>query len=59
MMAEWLPHFLGYLVAAAAVYAGIRADLASIRVRAEMAAEAAKGAHQRIDSMLSKGGNHG
>lgn len=37
--------------AAAAVYAGIRADLAALRVMANHASESAAEAHRRIDQM--------
>jgi hypothetical protein len=54
-MPEWALQVVGIVASAAAVYAGIRADLASIRVKAEAAAEAAKDAHRRIDSILERG----
>lgn len=47
---------LGYIVGGAAVYAAIKSDLTRAIVLAEQAAEAAKGAHQRIDNYI--GGNH-
>lgn len=37
--------------AAAAVYAGIRADLATLRVMAEHASDSAAEAHRRIDQL--------
>lgn len=43
------------LIAAGAVYGGIRADLRHAMRTAESAVRAAGDAHRRIDSMLMKG----
>lgn len=51
-MPDWLMQLIGMTAGAGAVYAGIRADLAAVRVRAEAAAAAAQEAHQRIDRIL-------
>ena len=58
-MPEWVLTALGYLGALGVGYAAIRADLAAIRVKAEMAVARADGAHGRIDSFLSGGMQHG
>jgi hypothetical protein len=44
--------FAGIVAGAAGVYGAIRADLAAIRERANMAAESADEAHKRIDSIM-------
>lgn len=49
-----LLQIVGYFVGGAAVYAAIKADLARAIVLAEQAGEAAREAHQRIDSLLNK-----
>jgi len=47
-----LMQFAGIVAGAAGVYGAIRADLAAIRERANMAAESADEAHKRIDSIM-------
>jgi len=39
---------------ALSVYAGIRADLAALRVKADMAVASAQRAHERIDEHLER-----
>jgi outer membrane murein-binding lipoprotein Lpp len=51
-MPEWVLQVLGMAGAAVGIYAGIRADLAAIRVMAESAANEANQAHARIDNLL-------
>lgn len=46
-MPEWLFQVAGYAASAAAIYAGIRADLARLHERVN-------GAHQRIDDMMGR-----
>ena len=59
-MPDWLIHAFGYAVAGAGIYAGIRADLASLHARVKAAADAAEIANRRIDGMLiGKRGMHG
>lgn len=58
-MPEWALTALGYLGALGVGYAAIRADLAAIRVKAEMAVSRADGAHVRIDDFLMGGAKHG
>ena len=52
MTPEVLVQLLGPVGAAVAVYAGIRADLAALRVTAQEAREAAQLAHRRIDQLM-------
>lgn len=54
MMPEWLLQVAGYAAGAAAVYAGIRADLARLHERVETAREAAKAAHRRLDDYIGR-----
>lgn len=54
-MPEWVLQLLGMAGGAVAVYAGIRADLSAVRVKAETAAAAAQEAHSRIDKLLMLG----
>lgn len=59
-MPEWALQLAGYALGAAEIYAGIRADLAALRVKAEQAIGSASEAHRRIDGLLIQGrGNHG
>lgn len=53
-MPDWLMQVLTAAAGAVGVYAGIRADLAGLRVRAEMAANSADEAHKRIDKILMR-----
>jgi len=56
-MPEWLGQVVAIVAAGVGVYAAIRADLAALRVKAEMAVERADYAHRRIDGLfLNKGG---
>lgn len=48
-MPEWVLQIVGMVAGAAGVYGAIRADLATIRVKAELAHGAADKAHERID----------
>lgn len=48
---------LGPVGAAVGVYAGIRADLAALRVTAAYAARSADAAHRRLDDCM-RGGCH-
>lgn len=54
-MPEWVLQLFTALGGAATVYAGIRADLAALKVKAEMAMEAADSAHRRIDTLHTRG----
>lgn len=57
MMPEWLGQVVAIVAAGVGVYAAIRADLAALRVKAEMAVERADYAHRRIDGLFQhKGG---
>lgn len=51
MPAELLLQLLGPVGAAVGVYAAIRADLAAMRMLAQLAHESAAEAHRRIDGM--------
>ncbi len=50
-MPEWLMQALGYAGVCVAVYAGIKADLASLHVKVEQAINTAEKAHDRIDQI--------
>lgn len=52
-MPDWLYQLLSAGAGAAAVYAGIRADLARLHEKAEAAVKAADKAHERIDTLLN------
>lgn len=54
MMPEWFLQLLTAGAGAAAVYAAIRADLATLHERATQAMEAATRAHDRIDHMAGR-----
>lgn len=51
-MPEWVFQIIGMVATGVGIYAGIRADIAALHVKADMAHEAAHQAHQRIDAML-------
>lgn len=51
-MPDWIMQLVGPAAAAVAVYAGIRADLAELRVMSKHAGESADEAHRRIDDLL-------
>lgn len=53
-MPEWVYQLVGMGAGAVAVYAGIRSDLAALRVKADLAAQSAKDAHERIDRILER-----
>lgn len=55
-MPDWLQQLLGPGMAAIGVYAGIRADLAALKVQANHAASSARAAHQRIDDCIRANG---
>jgi hypothetical protein len=48
----------GQLVAGAAIWGGIRADIRSMHARIEDAKRAVDEAHSRIDRILERGGGH-
>lgn len=48
-----IPAWIQMLIAAGAVYAGIRADLARITEKAENASKAAARAHERLDNLVT------
>ncbi len=48
-MPDWLLQAIAMGGAAVGVYAAIRADLAALHVKAELAAKSADRAHERID----------
>jgi hypothetical protein len=52
-MPDWLFQIIGMAGTAAGIYAAIKADLAALHVKADMAAKSADQAHQRIDSLLN------
>lgn len=54
-MPEWVMQLVTVLCSGAAVYAGIRADLALAKAKAEQAIKTADHAHQRIDDMMRRG----
>jgi hypothetical protein len=58
-MSEWVFQVAGIFATGVGVYAGIRADLAAIREKAESAAHSAAEAHKRIDRFFFKGAHHG
>jgi len=51
-MPDWIFQLIGMAGTAAGIYAAIRADIAALHVKADMAHEAANHAHQRIDALL-------
>lgn len=55
---DWIYPLMGQLMAAAAVWGAIRADVKNLHEHVSEAKEAAKTAHQRIDGLLT-GGRHG
>lgn len=56
-MPEWVLQLLGIMAGAGGVYAAIRADLAALRVKAEIACARADSAHNRIDIFFDRRGN--
>ena len=54
MTPEFLAQLLGMVGVAVGVYAGIRADIASMRARIELMKEDLDRAHDRIDSITRK-----
>lgn len=54
MIPEWLYQLFSAGMGAAAVYAAIRADLATLHERATQAMTAATRAHDRIDHLSQK-----
>lgn len=57
-MPDWIWHLATAIGAGVGVYAGIRADLAALRVQAEHAARSADAAHRRIDEWAMHGRAH-
>lgn len=55
-MPDWVLQLAGVLAGGVGVYGAIRADLAAIRVKAELAASSADAAHKRIDRFFDKRG---
>lgn len=53
-MSEWVLQVLAVLGVGVGAYAAIRADLAALHVKADMAAKSADQAHQRIDSLINR-----
>lgn len=58
-MPDWVWHLGTAIGAGVAVYAGIRADLAALKIQAEHAARTADAAHRRIDEWTMNGFSHG
>lgn len=54
MIPEWAFQILGMGATATGIYAAIKADLAALHVKADLAAKAADHAHQRIDNLLNQ-----
>lgn len=54
MMPEWIFQVIGMAGTAAAVYAGIKADLATLHNKADSAIFQAQKAHERIDHLLQR-----
>ncbi len=54
-MPEWVIQLATAIGGAVTVYAGIRADLAALTVRAETALNSAETAHRRIDALQARG----
>jgi hypothetical protein len=52
---DWVLQILGIAGSGAAVYAGIRADLAAMRERIETLTSGMNHAHRRIDDLLMRG----
>jgi hypothetical protein len=48
----------GQLIAGAAIWGGIRADIRAMHTRIEDAKKTATEAHNRIDRILERGGGH-
>ena len=55
-MPDWFFQLAGIVAGAVGVYGAIRADLAAIRVKAEMAHGSAGEAHRRIDDFYNRRG---
>ena len=56
-MPDWLINLVALAGAGGiGAYAAVRADLAALKVRAEMALDAANDAHRRIDQHLNERG---
>lgn len=55
-MPEWAYQIMVAIATGGGVYAGIRADIAALHVKADAARNAATDAHRRIDSLLAKRG---
>ena len=55
-MSVWM-WLAGQLIAGAAIWGGIRADIKSMHIRLEHAEKSALDAHNRIDRMLERGNN--
>lgn len=53
---EWIFQIVGVVGAMGATYAAIRADLAELRVKAEVAVQRADDAHKRIDGFFQHKG---
>lgn len=50
-MPDWVAQLLGYAASAAALYAGIRVDLARLHERASIALARADSAHDRLNNL--------
>lgn len=54
MIPEWAFQILGMGCTAAGIYAAIKADLATLHIKADQAAQQAAKAHERIDHLLQR-----
>jgi len=54
MIPEWIFQVIGMAATASAVYAGIKADLATLHNKADSAIFQAQKAHERIDHLLQR-----
>lgn len=53
-MPEWALHILSVAGVAVGAYAAIRADLAALHVKAQVALDSAGQAHRRLDVLMGK-----
>lgn len=53
-MPEWLFQIIGMGATAAGIYAAIKADLATLHLKADQAAQQAAKAHERIDHLMQR-----
>ena len=58
-MPDWVFMLVGQIFVAGAIYGAMKADLKALHEKVAASSAVAARAHERIDSMLMKGGDHG